>query len=94
MSSQTPGTPATLPSIGIDPDDDVVPESIPHGCRFPCSSINAAEVGVSMKAHMELVSQVTDLRETLAPMQSTLAQSGTERVHLREALALLQSAFA
>ena len=53
-----------------------------------------AEVGVSMKAHMELVSQVTYLQMTLAQMQSTLAQSVTERAQLRGALTQTQSTFA
>ena len=53
-----------------------------------------AEVGVTMKAHKELVSQVTDLRETLAQVQSALAQYVTERAHLREALDQMQSSFA
>ena len=51
-----------------------------------------AVVGLSMKAHMELVSQMTDLLETFAQMQSTMVQSVTERAHLREALAQTQSA--
>ena len=52
-----------------------------------------AEVGVLMRAHMELVSQVTDIQKTFAQMQSTLVQSVTERAQLREALAQTQSAF-
>ena len=47
-----------------------------------------------MKADMELVTQVKDLRETLARMQSTLFQSATGKTQLREALAQAQSAYA
>ena len=70
-SSQTPGTLATLPDTGIDPDDDVVLGVVPHGIGGSLAHRAASEVvGIPKEEHEKVLLELSGLRETLGQTQS------------------------
>ena len=70
-SSPTPGTLATLPGTGIDPDDDVVLGVVPHGIGGSLAHRAASEVvGIPKDEHEKVLLELSGLRETLVQTHS------------------------
>uniref|UniRef100_M4BUG1 Uncharacterized protein n=1 Tax=Hyaloperonospora arabidopsidis (strain Emoy2) TaxID=559515 RepID=M4BUG1_HYAAE len=91
MSSQTQNIHATSPDTAIDRCDDAALKASPHGtARSLTRQATQEEVGVSVKAHEDLVSEVARLRESFTHMQTVLDQSVNERKQLRDSLDQVQ----
>ena len=73
MSSQTQGIHSTIPDTGIDLCDDAASESSPHGtASFLAHRATHQGVGVLVRAHEDLVSEVKRLREPFVHVQMAL----------------------
>uniref|UniRef100_M4BYS6 Uncharacterized protein n=1 Tax=Hyaloperonospora arabidopsidis (strain Emoy2) TaxID=559515 RepID=M4BYS6_HYAAE len=82
----TQGVHATSPATGIDLCDDAISAS-PHGTLSSLARRATQEgVGVSVKAHEDLVSEMARLRESFTHVQTALDHSVTERKQIREIL--------
>ena len=75
MSFQTQGSHATSSDTGIDLCDDAASEVFPHGTVSALARRATQErVDVSVHAHEDLVSEVAQLRESFAHVQTPLDQ--------------------
>uniref|UniRef100_M4BSX8 Uncharacterized protein n=1 Tax=Hyaloperonospora arabidopsidis (strain Emoy2) TaxID=559515 RepID=M4BSX8_HYAAE len=93
MSSQTQNIHATSPDTAIELCEDAASESSPHGTASSLARRATQKgVGVSVQAHEDFVSEVAQLREYFAHVQTTLDQSVTERKQLRKILDQVQRA--